>query len=333
MSDTDPSIRTAIQAGGLFRELTLDPLPNTGNNRVFRLEAPEGTFLVKQYFQHPDDPRDRFAAERAFYTCLWNAGIRRIPEPVQWLGGERLAIFEFLFGEKPTVADAAMVAQALDFFREMNAARNTATALPPASESCFSLREHIECVGRRVARLAGIQPGTEIDRKAIEFVAGGINPVWKNVEDAITAGASADALDAKIPQEARCISPSDFGFHNSMKKRDGTLRFFDFEYAGWDDPARTICDFFCQPAVPVDHSLLDVFLAGFLEEFPHIRLEERVRSLFPLYQIKWCCIMLNEFLPVSAARRRFAHGPVDEARRRAEQLAKAEKLCSAIHQT
>ena len=25
--------------------------------------------------------------------------------------------------------------------------------------------------------------------------------------------------------------------------------FIDFEYAGWDDPSKLICDFFCQPAV------------------------------------------------------------------------------------
>ena len=42
------------------------------------------------------------------------------------------------------------------------------------------------------------------------------------------------------------MSPSDFGFHNVIKK-DDFLYFIDFEYAGLDDPVKLICDFYCQP--------------------------------------------------------------------------------------
>ena len=265
MSDTETLIRAALHRGGLFNELTLDALANTGNNRVYRMETPEGTFLVKQYFQHPDDPRDRFTAERAFYSCLWDAGIRHTPEPVQWLLEDRLAVFEFLFGEKPRAATPEMVGTALDFFREMNGARQSAgaAALPQASEACFSVREHLDCIERRVARLSGIEPVAEIDRAAAEFVSG------KNCPDMEKSGRKHHVEETHLPKRqsptelplgARCISPSDFGFHNSIMGYNGRLRFFDFEYAGWDDPAKTVCDFFCQPAVPVDHSNLEEFL-------------------------------------------------------------------------
>ena len=46
------------------------------------------------------------------------------------------------------------------------------------------------------------------------------------------------------------MSPSDFGFHNVIKKKK-KLFFFDFEYAGMDDPVKLISDFICQP----DHKL------------------------------------------------------------------------------
>ena len=332
MSETETFIRSSIQRGGLFKELTLEALTNSGNNRVYRMETPEGTFLVKHYFQHPDDPRDRFAAERAFYSCLWNAGVRRTPEPVQWLIEERLAVFEFIFGEKPRIATPAMVREALDFFREMNAGRQSpdATRLSMASEACFSLREHLDCVGCRVARLDQIEAETEIDRMAAEFVTERLTPAWRKTGGYIASGTSHGELEAKLPETARCISPSDFGFHNSMLTRHGKLRFFDFEYAAWADPAKTVCDFFCQPAVPVDHSHLEEFLGWLLQIFPGPGLEKRVKFLMPLYQVKWCCIILNEFLPTSAARRRFAYSGANEAKRKGEQLARAEKLCSAI---
>ena len=37
-------------------------------------------------------------------------------------------------------------------------------------------------------------------------------------------------------------------------------------------------------------------------------LADRARALLPAYRIKWCCIMLNDFLPLGGARRGFAEG-------------------------
>ena len=48
-----------------------------------------------------------------------------------------------------------------------------------------------------------------------------------------------------------CLSPSDFGFHNALVDDDGQVTFLDFEYAGRDDPAKLVSDFFCQPEIPV----------------------------------------------------------------------------------
>ena len=47
------------------------------------------------------------------------------------------------------------------------------------------------------------------------------------------------SMSAALPKETRCLSPSDFGFHNALLEATGKLRFVDFEYAGWDDPAKT----------------------------------------------------------------------------------------------
>jgi len=49
----------------------------------------------------------------------------------------------------------------------------------------------------------------------------------------------------------------------------------------------------------------------------------RARLLFPVFRIKWCCILMNEFLPSGAARRGFARGGSCGADVCAAQLAKA----------
>ena len=45
--------------------------------------------------------------------------------------------------------------------------------------------------------------------------------------------------------------PSDFGFHNSLRREDGSLAFVDFEYFGWDDPVKLTADILLHPGSPL----------------------------------------------------------------------------------
>jgi hypothetical protein len=129
----------------------------------------------------------------------------------------------------------------------------------------------------------------------------------------------------------RCVSPSDFGFHNALAQPDGTPRFLDFEYAGWDDPAKMTGDFFAQLAVPVPTNFFDRFVHETTAAFPRPEeLFQRARLLRPVYQIKWCCIALNVFLPVNLARRKFANPSLDENALKRAQLTKAANLFQSI---
>ena len=130
-----------------------------------------------------------------------------------------------------------------------------------------------------------------------------------------------------MSEDDRCISPSDFGFHNVLLKNDGALCFIDFEYAGWDDPAKLIGDFFCQPAVPVPPVYFDEFAAMVVSYSVRPEaLRERAYLLLPAFQIKWCCIMLNEFLPAAAQRRQFADPTSSLDQRQRKQLDKTEQF-------
>ena len=140
------------------------------------------------------------------------------------------------------------------------------------------------------------------------------------------------AIHAKQILTERCISPSDFGFHNALLTNQG-ISFLDFEYAGWDDPAKMAGDFFSHPAMPVDAVHFERFLNKTMRFAPNsAALIERVWLLLPVFQTKWCCIILNDFLPASAQRRRFADPNFDEAERKRAQLDKALRLFSKIKQ-
>ena len=314
-----------LAAAGLRPALAIERLPGGGNNRVYRVETAAGALLLKEYFRHPADPRDRLGAEQAFSRFAWEHGIRALPQP---LGSDReagLGLYEFIAGRKlaPGEVTAAHVAEAAAFFTAVNRHRAdpSARSLPLASEACFSLAEHLACVDRRVQRLAAIEPESDLHRQAAALVADRLLPAWNRVRAAVVAGGI--PLDAALATAHRAISPSDFGFHNCLAT-DAGLKFIDFEYAGWDDPAKTVCDFFCQPAVPVPREHFEPFLAAAADAAGDPGLRDRVALLLPVYELKWCCIMLNEFLPVGDERRAFARADQGHESRLTNQLHKVE---------
>ena len=316
------------------RGIRLEPCATGGNNRVYRAALPGRTLAVKQYFRHPSDPRDRLHSEDAFLRYAAAAGIACVPRRIAADPRLGLGIHEFVEGEKLADAgiSAARVAEAAGFFRRLNdpAHRAAAQALPKASEACFSIAEHFSLVDGRIARLAAIPGGTDVDRAAREFV-GELAAAWEAVKRRISrdAGGRGEALATLVAE--RCVSPSDFGFHNALVRRSGEVCFLDFEYAGWDDPAKMVGDFFSHPAAPVGPEHFDAFLRATMEYSPLApALEARARLLLPVFQAKWCCIILNDFVPDFARRRRFADPGADESDNRRRQLGKARRLLASM---
>lgn len=315
----------------------LEAVHGGANSRAFRVVRPgQAPLFFKQYFRHPDDPRDRLGTEYAFACFAWQAGIRAIAQPLTVDHEQGCALFAFLEGRKlrPAEVAAEHVEQCGNFFRAINAHRDAADALPNASEACFSLESHWACLRRRLDRLGAISGNDALDRQAAAFVAGALVPAAQAYLRAARRSAAMLRLDcdAELPVQERCLSPSDFGFHNALAGPDGTLRFLDFEYAGWDDSAKTVCDFFCQPACPAPIAFYADFAGAIAALAPNPRRAlQRIDLLLPAYRLKWCCIFLNDFLPSGAGRRRFAISQLDEAERKRRQLGKAEHALRQFH--
>jgi hypothetical protein len=327
----DSAVTTLAAAAGLRQITELSALDGGRNNRVYRLVADGKSFLLKQYFHHPADPRDRGATEFAFLRFAWDHGVRCVPEPIAWDSQRRLSLSEFVEGRRftPDDIDDAAVDMAAAFYRALNSLKATPAAgmLPNASEACFSIAEHVACVDRRIERLRQISVASSVEGDAAAFVEEELSVKWSRVKESLSTGAAIHEGNDVLSPGARCLSPSDFGFHNALRTKTG-ICFLDFEYAGWDDPAKTVCDFFCQPAVPVPSRLFESF-AGTVTAHD-TRLRKRIDLLFPAYQIKWCCIILNHFAQIEAERRSFAgRADLSEAAKRV-QLEKARVCLSTL---
>jgi hypothetical protein len=309
----DGRLKVLLAQAGLPRSSSISQLPGGGNNRVFVVETDAGRVVLKEYFYHPDDPRDRLGAEFGFSRFAWANGVHTIPRPLTAHSAERLGVYEFVEGARPDFVDAAAVDQALAFVAHLNRQRVRGRALPNASEACFSVDEHLERVAARVAALECVQ-----DEQARQLVNDVLVPAWRSVCTTVADAGASLGISRSRPLAAadRCISPSDFGFHNALLDARGQYWFLDFEYAGWDDPAKLVCDFFCQPELPVPLRFFDAVVAAIARPTADpVWHERRIRLLWPVYELKWACILLNEFLPVSRLRRQFARANPRQAER------------------
>ena len=316
----------------------LQPIQGGANNRVFRLPLADGTAaLVKHYFQHPGDPRDRFAIERAFYRYAGSIELPQVPTVLGWDETERLGLFSFVEGRTPLALEPGQIDDALEFFSALNYQRHRpeAQALPTAAEACFSLEGHLNTVQRRIDQMAFLPVEDALDADARHFVQHDLVPAWTAISNGLRGQYSLRERTQVLRAEERCVSTSDFGFHNCLVTDDGRTVFFDFEYAGWDDPAKLVGDFFCQPDVPVPRTQADRFVmavAAALDLPDPAALAARCAALLPVYQIKWSCILLNEFTGAGRERRIFSLGAPAATERRSRQLARARLALNGLLQ-
>jgi hypothetical protein len=326
-----------LPAAGLEGSFSLHQLPGGGNNRVFRVDAGGRRALLKAYFQHPEDRRNRLGAEYSFCTFAWENGLRTLPRPMAQDRPNGLGLYEFIDGRKflPDEINEGAIGQAMTFFAEVNRHRHlpAAQGLPVASEAYFNLDAHLQCLERRLGGLREIEPASSVDQEAAGFVRDELSAAWKEVRAWVERRAQVFGLGLgeEISRADRCLSPSDFGFHNALLTEGGRLRFLDFEYAGWDDPAKMVCDFFCQVAMPLPEDYFGTVVEAVAAGFPEPRaFRGRVALLMPVYRLKWCCIVLNEFVRVSSSRRCFAAAGADREEKKVHQLRKARRLIHSV---
>jgi hypothetical protein len=318
---------------GAGRVRALSRLAGGRNNQVYRVETNDGLPLVlKRYFSDPRDARDRLAAEWNFLERAWRDGVRAIPQPLAKDADEDAALYTFVPGRKllSGEADGGHIDAAADFILAINA--QPPAGIDPASDACFSISDHLQLVERRLLRLAALDPQAPYAGEAQRLVFMILRPSWDAVRDRTMREAFALGLDLHRPlSEAECcLSPSDFGFHNALAGEDGKLVFLDFEYAGRDDPAKVVVDFFCQPEIPVPPQHRDRFTARLARGLPLGEAAlSRCKILLDACRVKWACILLNDFLPLGAARRAFAEANEREARC-AAQLEKAKAKLAEI---
>jgi hypothetical protein len=311
---------------------TIAPARPGGNNRLYRVETRRGdVFALKAYPRQEGDRRDRLGTELKALSFMRRHGIDQIPGVVAADSQAGYALYEWIEGEPPA-AGASSLSAVLAFLRALErlSSAEGAVLLPLASEACLSAAEIVTQVDRRATALSAT---AEDHPELSAFLRGD----FRRARERVVTAAGEDyarvglGFDSPIDPAQRRLSPSDFGFHNALARPDGTVVFLDFEYFGWDDPAKLCCDFVLHPAMDLTDELQQRFLRSVSDiyaadpAFPH-----RLAACMPLYGLRWTMILLNEFLPERWQRRLAAgsSGSRPDVLRR--QLAKAKTMLARV---
>jgi len=195
-----------------------------------------------------------------------------------------------------------------------------------ASEACLSAASLVSQIELRKERLDSVSRSYP---SLATFLSDVFVGSWECVKSRSLAEWPRSSRDRDLSTEHRILSPSDFGFHNALR-RDGQIIFLDLEYFGWDDPAKLTADFIWHPGMDLDADLIALWEKAMLELFSDDPdFETRLRAAMPLYGMRWTMILLNEFLPgFTESRKNAGHASAyDEDEARSIQLTKARDYC------
>lgn len=321
--------------------VSIGKFPGGLNSRVYRVtDSRSRHYVAKFYFRHPADTRNRLDVEFSCLKFLWKEGFRCVPRPIAAEPKRAFALYEYIDGDRMTSQKVTTreVETAVHFLTDLKklTGEGESRLFPPASEACFSARAAVLNIQSRVERLFRSKETGEVPDALRLFLREEFLPLL----EVLTAwcrgklGDSGLTFEKELALEERTLSPSDFGFHNAIMKRDGRIVFFDFEYFGWDDPAKMISDFLLHPAMALDDSLKRHFVTCMVRSFKEFKgLEQRVEAVYPLFGLKWCLIFLNEFVSEDLLRRGFAkEDAFDRSQVQGEQLTKAKRLFETVKQ-
>ena len=309
------------------------------NSRVYRLACEDAKkYAAKFYFYDKIDGRDRLKTEYLSLAFLWKHGIRCIPEPLGCYQDNNCAIYELISGKKISTrevaaADVEFAVHFLTLLKQLSL-NDDANVLPAASEACFSPRDLIDNIKARFQNLIVLPADESIYKELKCFLTHDFMACFEKILRWYKKRLRAInvRLDGKLPCADRTLSPSDFGFHNALRQDDGRIVFIDFEYFGWDDPVKMVSDFILHPGMQLAEPLKRMFTRKILAEFAGYRsFEDRLSIAYPLYGLKWCLILLNEFIPNSMRRRKFAcFSKSDKAELQSVQLVKARNMAEKM---
>ena len=130
------------------------------NSRVYRVGAASGEYAAKFYFQKRADGRDRLQTEFGAVSFLWELGLRCIARPILADTARQVALYGYVDGEAIELQSVSTsdLDQVAAFTQELKqiASREASSAIGPAAEAYFSVKDIVANIEGRLRRLEAL---------------------------------------------------------------------------------------------------------------------------------------------------------------------------------
>jgi len=269
--------------------LKVQKIRGRGNSRIYQVVTETNQVYALKYY--PDlliDPRNRLQTE--VQSCHLLEDYHLTPKVFAYDAELNIAFFEWIEGVNLQNVENEHIDQALNFIKKLQDVE-TREFLQPASEACTSADQLFYQIEERLKKLE------TVENKLLQyFLKTVFKPLYQDVKKWSMQQWPVNNLREILPKTKQTLSPSDFGFHNSILRNDGTMCFLDLEYFGWDDPVKLIADFIWHPAMMLSDDHKKLWLENSFMIFKNTEeIQQRFHAAWPLYGMRWAMILLNEF--------------------------------------
>jgi hypothetical protein len=264
------------------------------NSRVYKLTSFDSAcYLLKFYPDRQLDSRPRLETDFKASSKLSELSYP-VGSAIGFALDFGLGLYEWLDGEPIVNCDDSFIHESIKFVERLYSDSNHASVFVQfglASQACLSGVEIAKQVELRIDNLLCLG-----DPTLTSFIRNQFIPIFHLALNA--AMSSRDILfNEPLDQRYQIASPSDFGAHNAMRLPSGLVMFYDFEYFGWDDPVKLVSDFYWHPGMQLNANTREVWLERtssiFVADSDYLA---RLTAYLPLFGLRWCLIILNEFL-------------------------------------
>ena len=286
-------VKDQLQTSGVL----FQPVSGGGNNKIYKVTCADGRLAALKLYNIVNVNLDKLRLDREYQSLsfLREQKEEHIPFPIAKDEKDFYALYEWIEGEKVTTITQADLNLTVAFIKRLKkySALLEAKALAPAADNALSVSGVIDQINGRLTRL----DKSSNDNVLKNFLNKQYIPFLKKLLQSTEEKKYRLNSEDKLADKFSILSPSDFGFHNSLKCGE-KIFFLDFEYFGWDDPAAMLAHFLWHPAMNLTEEQKNFFKESLYEIFAEdFCFQTRFNCLFPLIGLSWTLILLNEFIP------------------------------------
>lgn len=260
------------------------------NSEVYKIHFKKGDVVaLKQYPDKVLDNRERLSRDFLGTKLLKKNNINCIPKPLYSNELLNISIFQWINGKKIVQPSNDDLNRAIDFVKNLKTLSSKNNSFPyDAVESCKCLNDILNQIEYKKSSLLNISSSKKIKK----FIQSYFKPALKKIRSQKISNLYLKPIKNRL----EILSPSDFGFHNSLKTKKNQIIFFDFEYFGKDDPVKLAADFLLHPGMVLNLQQKKIWISKISSIFKNdSNFLNRLYLFIPFYALRWSLIVLNDY--------------------------------------